>query len=158
MAELEIVSGGQSGVDRAALDSALTWNLPVGGWCPAGRRAEDGPISRRYPMRETPTNNYLQRTRWNVRDSDGTLILGTESTSQGTAATLLAAITYGKPLMRAELDQVELAPSVAEWMRVHHIHKLNIAGPRESEAPGAYQHACRFLDALFARISQAGVE
>ncbi len=109
-------------------------------------------------MRETPTSIYLQRTRWNVRDSDGTLILGAESTSQGTVATLLAAAAYRKPLMQAELDQVELAPSVAAWMRVHKIHKLNIAGPRESEVPGAYHHACRFLDALFARISQAGIE
>ena len=70
-----IVSGGQTGVDRAALDVGLAWGLPIGGWCPRGRTAEDGPIPARYPLRETESAKYDVRTRRNVRDSDGTLIL-----------------------------------------------------------------------------------
>ena len=69
-----IVSGGQTGADRAALDWAIERGIPHGGWCPRGRRAEDGRIDRRYALRETPAHDYQQRTRWNVRDSDGTLI------------------------------------------------------------------------------------
>ena len=71
----KIISGGQTGVDRAALDVALELGLPCGGWCPRGRRAEDGPIDPRYPLTETPWDGYPQRTEWNVRDADGTLIL-----------------------------------------------------------------------------------
>ena len=72
---MEIVSGGQTGVDRAALDAALALGMRCGGWCPAGRWAEDGPIDPRYPLRETPSGDPAQRTEWNVRDSDATLIL-----------------------------------------------------------------------------------
>lgn len=73
--ELKIVSGGQTGVDRAALDVALELGLPCGGWCPKGRKAEDGVIHSRYPLKETPSEEYNERTTWNVRDSDGTLIV-----------------------------------------------------------------------------------
>ncbi|MCZ6552322.1 MAG: hypothetical protein O7A67_00850, partial [SAR324 cluster bacterium] len=82
-----IVSGGQSGVDRAALDAALATGLPCGGWCPRGRRAEDGPIHERYHLLETPSRRYAQRTEWNVRDSDGTLLLTRREPSRGTALT-----------------------------------------------------------------------
>ena len=71
----KLISGGQTGVDRAALDAALAAGLPIGGWCPKGRLAEDGVIPLRYPLQETPSQQYAQRTRWNVRDADGTLIL-----------------------------------------------------------------------------------
>ena len=79
----KIVSGGQTGVDRAALDVALDLSLPCGGWCPKGRKAEDGPIAAHYPLTETPLDSYPQRTEWNVRDSDGTLVL-----TRGKPATL----------------------------------------------------------------------
>jgi hypothetical protein len=72
---VRVVSGGQTGVDRAALDAALACGLPCGGWCPRGRRAEDGPIDPGYPLRETPGDDYAERTEWNVRDSDATLVL-----------------------------------------------------------------------------------
>src|SRR5438105_15558458 len=83
----KIVSGGQTGVDRAALDVALELGMPCGGWCPRGRRAEDGPITDRYPLSETPWSGYPQRTGWNVRDADGTLILTMGQADRGTALT-----------------------------------------------------------------------
>src|SRR5204862_1053873 len=83
-----VVSGGQTGVDRAALDVALGLGLPCGGWCPKGRRAEDGPLPERYPLRETPWSGYPQRTQWNVRDSDGTLVLLNGEPDRGTRLTI----------------------------------------------------------------------
>ncbi len=83
-----VFSGGQTGVDRAALDVALDLGFPCGGWCPSGRRAEDGPLKEIYPLKETPSKNYAQRTEWNVRDSDGTLVLHRGSLSGGTAFTI----------------------------------------------------------------------
>jgi len=74
LAQVRIVSGGQTGADRAALDFAIAHGLPHGGWCPQGRKAEDGPIDARYQLQETPSENYSQRTEWNVRDSDGTVV------------------------------------------------------------------------------------
>src|SRR5215510_967319 len=71
----KLVSGGQTGADRAALDWAIAWQIPHGGWCPLGRLAEDGPIAAKYQLKETPTADYAERTLWNVRDSDGTVIL-----------------------------------------------------------------------------------
>src|ERR1043166_1868000 len=94
-----IRSGGQTGVDRAALDVALEWGVPCGGWCPRGRRAEDGPINPRYPLVETPWVGYPQRTEWNVRDSDGTLILTRGEADRGTALTIELASRYQKPCL-----------------------------------------------------------
>mgnify|MGYP006174065873 CR=1 FL=1 len=86
-----IISGGQTGVDRAALDAAMAAQYPVGGWCPQGRRAEDGPIPRDYPLRETPSAEYAQRTLWNVRDSDATLVLTPGPITGGTRWTVVKA-------------------------------------------------------------------
>src|SRR2546429_554237 len=98
----KIISGGQTGVDRAALDVALELGLPCGGWCPRGRRAEDGPIDSRYPLRETNALAYPVRTRWNVRDSDGTLILTRGRPDRGTALTRDLAERMGKPLLTVD--------------------------------------------------------
>jgi len=83
MDAITIVSGGQTSADRAALDWALAHNLPSGGWCPKGRKAEDGPIDPKYPLKETPSSSYLQRTEWNVRDSDATVLFSIQPTSSG---------------------------------------------------------------------------
>jgi len=88
----QVVSGGQTGVDRAALDVASELGLPCGGWCPQGRKAEDGPLVSRYPLKETPSADYFQRTEWNVRDSDGTLVL-TRKDKGGRAA---ARVVYSR--------------------------------------------------------------
>src|SRR5512134_3746342 len=100
-----VVSGGQTGVDRAALDAALALGLPCGGWCPRGRRAEDGAIPLHYPLRETPTARYPQRTEWNVRDSDGTLILTRGRPRGGTAYTISVARRLGRPLLVVDLAE-----------------------------------------------------
>src|SRR5262249_12024578 len=98
-----LVSGGQSGVDRAALDIALELGIPCGGWCPKGRKAEDGAIPERYPLTETTSGDYRQRTRWNVRDSDGTLILAWGEPTEGTLLTLTACRDAGKPHLVIDL-------------------------------------------------------
>src|SRR5512135_124388 len=100
-----IVSGGQTGVDRAALDAARQLGLECGGWCPRGRRAEDGKVASGYPLRETPSEDYAQRTEWNVRDSDATLVLTHGRPAGGTALTIAVARRLGKPLLVLDLDE-----------------------------------------------------
>lgn len=141
----KIVSGGQSGVDRAALDTARILALPCGGWCPRGRRAEDGPIHPRYPLVETPAEDYAQRTEWNVRDADGTLVLTRGEPTQGTAFTVEVARRLLKPCLVLDLDRLPGDEPVRAWLEAHRIAVLNVAGPRESKCPGIYRDALVFL-------------
>jgi hypothetical protein len=141
----KIISGGQTGVDRAALDVALATRLPCGGWCPKGRRAEYGSIPAHYPLTETPWDGYPQRTEWNVRDSDGTLILTCGHADRGTALTITLAQRYGKPLVQVDLTTQPKPDSVRIWAETHQVRVLNVAGPRESESPGIYTRAVEFL-------------
>jgi hypothetical protein len=143
-----IVSGGQSGVDRAALDVAFELGLRCGGWCPLGRKAEDGPIPERYPLRETPRRTYKQRTRWNVRDSDGTLILTVGVPTGGTEATRRFAQKLGKPHLVVDLAQPAELAAIVAWAREHRMKTLNVAGPRESTQPGVYDEAASFIRSL----------
>lgn len=146
-----VVSGGQTGVDRAALDIALALKIACGGWCPQGRLAEDGPLSLSYPLRETPLPAYAQRTEWNVRDADGTLILHAGELSGGTAFTVEMAQSYGKPHLLLNLMN-DLDPDVVrEWVREQGIRVLNVAGPRESGCPGIYERATDFLRSVLKR-------
>lgn len=146
-----IVSGGQTGVDRAALDVALALGLPCGGWCPRGRRAEDGPIPAHYPLRETASVRYAERTERNVADSDATLILGRGAPSGGTALTLRVAQRLGKPVLVVDLGARRLTVAkVRRWLRKHGVRTLNVAGPRESRAPGIYAEAAVYLRDLLA--------
>lgn len=140
-----IVSGGQTGVDRAALDLALALGLPCGGWCPRGRRAEDGPLLARYPLRETPTASYPERTEWNVRDSDGTLVLHRGRLRGGSALTVRLARRHGRPAMTVDLAVAPSVQAVRDWISRERIRKLNVAGPRESEHPGIHAEATQFL-------------
>ena len=162
-----IVSGGQTGVDRAALDAALTRGIAVGGWCPRDRRSEDGAIPARYPLRETAARSYAVRTEWNVRDSDGTLILILNELSSGTRLTVDAAQSHGKPLyvehlavpagpilLTAENSQDEQAESVVEWIRRHKIRILNVAGPRGSSSALIYSKARAFMELVLSRLPQ----
>lgn len=142
---LKIVSGGQTGVDRAALDVALQLGLPCGGWCPKGRRAEDGPLPDRYPLQETPWAGYPQRTEWNVRDSDATLVLTRGQADGGTVLTIELAERYGKPCLVLNFDEQPEVEAVRTWIREHRIEVLNVAGPRASEGAGIYEAAMRFL-------------
>lgn len=143
-----IVSGGQSGVDRAGLDAALACGVPIGGWCPRGRRAEDGPIPDHYPMIETEAEDYDVRTMWNVRDSDATLILATEPLNGGTSMTAEFADDLGRPRMIIDPASVDGPREAARWIVRENIAVLNIAGPRESKQPGIYQSALAFVTEL----------
>jgi hypothetical protein len=140
-----IVSGGQTGVDRAALDVALALRIPCGGWCPRGRRAEDGPLPPIYPLAETPVDAYPQRTEWNVRDSAGTLILTRGQPDRGTALTLRLAREHRKPVYCIDLQTPDFFEAVWAWLETHAIDVLNVAGPRESSQPGVYADAAGFL-------------
>ncbi len=150
----KIVSGGQTGVDRAALDAAMAAGLPVGGWCPRTRLAEDGRIPDRYPLSETPEPTYTQRTEWNVRDSDGTLVVCRGRPSGGTALTLLLASKWRRPAFVADLDSVPSTGAVREWLDRYGISILNVAGPRRSQSPGIYEDAYEFLLKVFPEVRQ----
>ena len=141
----QVVSGGQTGVDRAVLDVALTLGIPCGGWCPKGRRAQDGVLAPRYPLRETPSEEYAQRTTWNVRDSDGTLILTKGTPTGGTAFTLQIAVQLGKPCLIVDLEKAARPSTVHRWLTRYRIRVLNVAGPRENHSPGIYKEAEMFL-------------
>jgi hypothetical protein len=141
----KIISGGQTGVDRAALDVALECGLPCGGWCPKGRRAEDGPVPARYPLTETSSPFYPQRTKQNVLDSDGTLILTCSRPRGGTALTVRIAAENDKPCLIVDLNRKADPKRVRNWCRAHQIRILNVAGARESENPGIYDQAVAFL-------------
>lgn len=139
-------------MDRAALDAALKHGIPCGGWCPRGRRAEDGSISERYPLIETPSREYSQRTEWNVRDSDGTLILFDPPMRGGTLLTKDCAKQLNKPVMSMELTGDLPIAAMLDWLDNWAISVLNVGGPRGSAGPRIYQDAFRLLDELFATI------
>ena len=147
---LRIVSGGQTGADRAALDVALELGWECGGWCPAGRAAEDGAIPARYPLRETPSSDPGERTAWNVRDSDATLLLTTGAASPGTDLTRGAARELGRPVYTWHVTSPADVGSFRRWLQVYRVGTLNVAGPRESESPGVYGHARALLRTLLA--------
>jgi hypothetical protein len=142
---IKIVSGGQTGVDRAALDVALELGFPCGGWCPKCRKAEDGIIPERYPLSETQSDDYSQRTEWNVRDSDGTLILCEGRLFGGTQFTKEVAERLRKPFLIVSPRAEEEAANLTIWIEHNAIRILNVAGPRESSFPGIYQIAYKFL-------------
>lgn len=140
----KIISGGQTGVDRGALDAALGASFPCGGWCPAGRKAEDGPIPDRYPLQEQPGADFLKRTRRNVVDSDGTLVISFDALTGGTLKTVRYCEHLGKPVLVVDglrLNAEDAAGQAAEFVRASSIKVLNVAGPRESKHAGAKAYA-----------------
>jgi hypothetical protein len=148
-----IVSGGQTGVDRASLGWAIRRALPHAGWCPKGRRAEDGTIPRRYRLRETPSGQYAQRTEWNVRDSDGTVIFSSFGRlAGGSIRTLQYCSDYRKPVLHlpsALFTVSEAAFLLTAFLRRNRIRRLNVAGPRRSQDLLAGKFARAVLDATF---------
>ena len=156
---ITIVSGGQTGADRAALDFAIEHGIAHGGWCPRERLAEDGPIPPRYELRETPSHNYAQRTEWNVRDSDATLLFTIAAQMQGgTALTMDLAQRLGKPWLHvtanaAESDTAavqEAAARLSAFLAEHQVGRLNVAGPRASQEPGVADFVGRVLGSVWA--------
>jgi hypothetical protein len=142
---VKIISGGQTGVDRAALDVALELKLPCGGWCPRGRKAEDGVLPAHYPLVETASEIYAERTERNVRDSDGTLVLLAGQPTGGTKLTIELAARHHKPCLVVEFSNDAAPAIIQDWIRQNQIQVLNVAGPRESQAPGIYAQACTLL-------------
>ena len=156
--DITIVSGGQTGADRAALDFAIQHGIPHGGWCPRGRLAEDGPIELQYQLTETPSRRYEKRTKWNIRDSDATVVLSIAAElSGGSALTVELAERLGKPCLHIARDSdAEVADHAArllEFVSDHRVSRLNIAGPRASQEPeiAAFVH-----DVLRAALGAGG--
>lgn len=154
LTELTIMSGGQTGADRAALDYAIYAGIPHEGWCPRGRLAEDGRLDSRYNLQETPSSKYDERTRWNVRDSDATLVITIKAkVSGGTGLTLGIARQLGKPhlhIARETMDSLEsAAATIVDFMAGHQVTRLNIAGPRASQEPEIAAFVYDLLTATF---------
>jgi hypothetical protein len=145
MTLLRIISGGQTGVDRAALDAAMAVELPHGGWCPRGRLAEDGPIPAHYALQETASPDYAVRTEQNVLEADATLILTRGIPCGGTELTIRLAERHGRPLMIVDLDAPPLPAEIRHWLSGADVRVLNVAGPRESQQPGIGRRAREFL-------------
>jgi hypothetical protein len=155
---LTIISGGQTGVDRAALDVALELALACGGFCPQGRRAEDGRIPDRYPLTELPTAEYADRTRKNVEAAGATLILHAGAIAGGTRLTRDMCQELGKPMRSIDLALAAdaTAADVSDWIAHEVLPRggmLNVAGPRESESPGIHATAAAFLRQVLRRAA-----
>jgi len=151
----KVISGGQTGVDRAGFDAAIKSGIPIGGYCPRGRLAEDGTIPDTYPMIELESVEPYYRTEQNVIHSDGTLILNKGILSAGTKLTHTSTINYGKPCLIIQLDSNKIVEPahVIRWIGGHLINILNIAGPRESKYPGGiYTEALLYLDKMFSLL------
>jgi len=165
-AMIQIISGGQTGVDRAALKVGKQMNFPLGGWCPRSRRAEDGRISTEYPLTPTKSFQYTVRTLWNVRDADATWILYREINhvrEGGTGLTVSYCEQLEKPYRcisilpeskAIELDK--LGEDLRAWLKNHSVQILNIAGPRESKDPGIEKATEGFLKKIFSRCFGSG--
>ncbi len=149
---MKIISGGQTGVDRAAFDAALSLGMNCGGWCPAGRLDENGVIPAHYPMVELPEGGYLERTARNVADADGTLIFYSGSLQGGTKATADFCSAQRKPSLLIDAGEIDLERAVAliaEFVRSHQIKVLNVAGPRASQWPQGYAFVFQTLAKCF---------
>lgn len=150
MFEIKIISGGQSGVDRAALDFALTNDIKCGGFCPKGRLAEDGRIDEKYPLTETLSTLYQERTRLNVEQGDAMLVIYEKTLGRGTQLAIDIAKKSGKAILLAKLPSNKtLIDETILWLKKTKPLKLNIAGPRESSSKGIYIKAFAFLNEIF---------
>lgn len=154
----KIISGAQTGADRGGLKAGIAVGVAVGGWCPKGRKSEDGCIPDEYPLQETPSPDYPQRTEWNVRDSDATIIfVWGDVFSRGSMLTKSMADKYGKPSCIVNLkgsEEDESARIVFEFVKLIDPKVLNIAGSRESKAPGIEVKVERVMLKAFARLGE----
>jgi hypothetical protein len=149
----KIVSGGQTWVDRAALDFAIRRGIPHGGYCPEGRRSERGRIAAKYRLLECASPDYAMRTALNVMHSDGTLILTRGRPEGGTQRTVYFCREYGKPTLVINPGRKLKATDFAAWLNEHRIETLNVAGPRESKQSGIGRQARRALEELFTGLA-----
>lgn len=146
----KIISGGQTGVDRAALDFAISNDIMHGGWCPTGRRAADGALDNRYQLIEAESSGYSQRTKLNVLNSDGTAIIYRSELAGGSLLTRKFAVRYAKPFLLLNLDEPlsSLRGHWRLWIESNAVRTLNIAGPSEERCPGVYKQVLLLLDEL----------
>lgn len=142
---LTIYSGGQTGADTSGLEAAYALKFPIAGYCPKGRKNEEGTIPAKYPLKETSADDYPTRTRLNVRESDGTLIIHSGRKGRGTALTIRVAAESGKPVFEVSTHNPPPPEEFAAWLQSHNIHKLNVAGPRASGNPGLQESAKEIL-------------
>ena len=148
----KIISGGQTGADRAALDFAIKMEIPHGGWIPKGRLAEDGPLPPRYHLKEMRTRIYAKRTEKNVVHSDGTLIVSHGKLTGGSQYTMDMAILHEKPWLHINLKEtstLESAQKVIDWVLNNQIETLNFAGPRASKDPKIYRAVFELLETVY---------
>ena len=153
---MKIVSGGQTGVDRAALDAALKSGFAAGGWCPAGRVAEDGIIPDKYPVKELPNSGYRQRTKMNVTDSDGTVIIYFDYPSGGTKQTINFCIQENKPYVLIDAENLSIQEATRKinlFIDQNSISVLNVAGPRASGEPKAYEYAKNLIQSVLKSVT-----
>ncbi len=153
---LRIISGGQTGVDRAALDFALEHQIDCFGWCPKGRKAEDGIIPAVYPLRETVSEKPAERTRKNVEESEGLLVFLLHTPDEGTILAVDHAESLNKPIyvVHLTMNTEDQETGLINLLESNRISKLNIAGPRESNSPGIYKKTKAFLDDLYLRLKE----
>ncbi len=155
---MKIRSGGQTGVDRAALDSAIATNIPHCGWCPKGRRAENETvIPQIYNLVETESREFDVRTKLNIRDSDGTIIIVPSlpvKVTDGTILTIEEVKSQSKPYLIVSLSAQLNLDDILDWIKQHNIDDLNIAGPRESQAPGIYEASKKMLGVIFEALNK----
>jgi len=147
-----IISGGQTGADRAALDAAIELEIPHGGWVPKGRIAEDGIIPEKYEMQEMPTTSYSERTEQNVIDSDGTLLLSHGLLSGGSAFTQELSNKHTRPCLHIDLDVIpafKAAKMIDLWIETHDVKTLNVAGPRASKDPKIYNQTKDIIECVY---------
>jgi hypothetical protein len=148
---VKIISGGQTGVDRAALDIALKHGIEAGGWCPTGRLDEFGRIPDRYPVKELESGGFIERTLQNVKDSDGTIIIYPGKLTGGTEQTVRSCVEQQRPHQLIDASTIsadEAARSIGHFVCENKIVILNVAGPRQSEWPEGYDYSCRSLEAF----------
>ncbi len=144
----KIISGGQTGADQAGLDAAIDCGLDHGGWIPRGRRTEAGRLPARYRMQETETFSYPERTRKNVLAADGTVVFTRGRPTGGSALTLELARQHHRPVLHINLsggDSFTAAANLYEWLVANRIRTLNVAGCRQSKAPGIYQEVYKVI-------------
>ena len=148
----KIISGGQTGADRAALDFAIEHNIPYAGWLPKGRKTEDGTLDLKYHLQEMPTTDYPKRTERNVLDADGTVIVSLGFLTGGSALTAEFAKRHKKPWIHIDLKELAIKEAVQRldgWLTSHGIKVLNVAGPRARKDPAIYEATLHLLEATF---------
>ena len=148
----KIISGGQSGVDRAALDVAIKLEIPHGGWIPQGRLTEDGPLPSKYQLTETDSSSYAERTEKNVVDADGTLIISRGPLTGGSEYTRKMAVEHNRIWLHIDLNQIsafQAAVAIKDWILKNSIEVLNVAGPRASLDPKIYRESLKILESVY---------